>query len=1065
MPQEVILQTLGPCSVRIAGVPVILPAKGYALLAYLAASGRAIDRPLLAELLWGGPFASRSRQSLNQTLYTLNQLLPSHTLLVDKSRLGLNGAVIAADIEQLKHRFSNKQYAEVVNLYGGPFLSSLHFISEDFDDWRASVAARVDAEVLFACREMVADAAERADAAAAARFAEAGLAIHPLDEALLRVRIESLAATGAFHIAESEIAQQHANYVSLGEEAPTNLTDELQDIVRRARDTRPETESSTTSLPICGRNDELRVIKRSIEDAQTGAVVLVLRGPPGIGKSKLLQQGLRRAAIAGSRVMAYTCSEVDKALPYSAMAGLLRDGGHIIKSKEVSEHEAAVLASIVPDLFPEVGAVRQVSRLTIFETVALRLTAITQATPVAVAVDNYQWIDTSSRIMLAYLQKRLTNRPFLLLTAGRGDYSPVVHEDENSRTRFLAVEPLDDIDSAELIMTFEQQVSVHVPEELKKSLIQRVGGLPLLLLELLHHFRSVGNVSDYSKTLAIDTVDAILGRRLEHLSANAGQLLAAAAVLNREVHLFQLSHIAALDTISAAIAADELIKASILIDSVTIRFSHDLMRDVVIRRLSSAERIRWHYQAAIELARSGSDRFAEVAYHFEESGDAPSAYLYAQRSVAAAERMLADDAVDDAYARMLRCANRQQLPDVRVQWFRHLVHLGRLREAGYIGEAVRECFQARNDKEGEVLCSIVNFVNARCGAIAGSGSWPEAKEVIALTEEHTPERLAAVLWHLVDPIRNTGNHQILTEFGVGLATYARDRHQEPRVAAELYCVAALVTMLGEGFLSASQLAEAAVASAAFESDGPVLARALYARGTVALSAGQLQVSARDYETLLAESLSRFVPDEMRTRVKTNYSIVLLEQGRFDDAASVAQEALREAALPRRSYAFGNLALIALRAGDTEAVRHYCKALSHSYGDTGYTWIKAHVSALEGLAALQQGNRDLGRILARDAWNSLGSASAVTDSSPIIEVVARVAAADGDFSSAIMNLRQGQAHLRTRDLVAALRLQLIELELTDDRGGESLSSLRAEAARGHMWDLVRLADGLMLRTRA
>jgi Tfp pilus assembly protein PilF len=781
----------------------------------------------------------------------------------------------------------------------------------------------------------------------------------------------------------------------------------------------------------------------------------------------LLEQGLRRAAIAGSRVMAYTCSEVDKALPYSAIAALLRDGGHIIKSKEVSEHEAAVLASIVPDLFPEVGAVRQVSRLTIFETVALRLAAITQAAPVAVAVDNYQWIDTSSRMMLAYLQKRLANRPFLLLTAGRGDYSPVIHEDENSRTRFLAVEPLDDIGSAEMIKSFEQQVSVNVPEELKKSLIQRVGGLPLLLLELLHHFRNVGDVSDYSRTLAIDTVDAILGRRLEHLSANAGQLLAAAAVLNREVHLFQLSHIAALDTISAAIAADELIKASILTDSATIRFSHDLMRDVVIRRLSSAERIRWHYQAAIELARSGSDRFAEVAYHFEESGDSPSAYLYAQRSVEAAERILAEDAVDDAYARMLRCANRQQLPDVRVQWFRHLVHLGRLREAGYIGEAVRECFQARNDKEGEVLCSIVNFVNARSGsARTGSSSWPEAKEVIALTEEHTPERLAAVLWHLVDPIRNTGNHQILTEFGVGLATYARDRHQEPRVAAELYCVAALVTMLGEGFLSASQLAEAAVSSATFEPDGPVLARALYARGTVALSAGQLQVSAQDYETLLAERLSRFVPDEMRTRVKTNYSIVLLEQGRFDDAASVAQEALREAALPRRSYAFGNLALIAIRAGDTEAVRHYCKALSHSYGDTGYTWIKAHVSALEGLAALQQGNRDLARILAREAWNSLGSASAVTDSSPIIEVVARVAAADGDISSAIMILRQGQAHLRTRDLIAALRLQLIEFELTGDRGdGESLGSLRAEAARGHMWDLVRLADGLMLRARA
>lgn len=124
-----------------------LAGRPIALLAYLAVTGQAHDRNLLADLLWAEVAEAEARRNLRNTLYLLRQAVGDY-LRTDRQRVALDAtrprwvdvAVFAEQFANGYQRYPAEVVQEAFDLYQGDFLAGLHINDAPaFESW---VAAR-----------------------------------------------------------------------------------------------------------------------------------------------------------------------------------------------------------------------------------------------------------------------------------------------------------------------------------------------------------------------------------------------------------------------------------------------------------------------------------------------------------------------------------------------------------------------------------------------------------------------------------------------------------------------------------------------------------------------------------------------------------------------------------------------------------------------------------------------------------------------------------------------------------------------------------------------------------
>ena len=188
--------------------------KGMALLVYLAMNaGRAISRPVLADLLWGDRVDAQARQNLRQCLLTLRRDLEpamSGVLLADDHTIALRAEAIEVDALAFAAAANASDLAErqrCLTLIWGPFLENFQTGAEAFDEWVVAERTRLDALALRTFAEL----ADRFDAAGDGERAvlaqERLVAIDPGEEDRHR-RLLSLEAR--YRRADAALARQDA---------------------------------------------------------------------------------------------------------------------------------------------------------------------------------------------------------------------------------------------------------------------------------------------------------------------------------------------------------------------------------------------------------------------------------------------------------------------------------------------------------------------------------------------------------------------------------------------------------------------------------------------------------------------------------------------------------------------------------------------------------------------------------------------------------------------------------------------------------------------------------------
>jgi DNA-binding CsgD family transcriptional regulator len=343
---------------------------------------------------------------------------------------------------------------------------------------------------------------------------------------------------------------------------------------------------------IVGREPELATVRAFIGDADEGPVALVLEGEAGIGKSTLWLAALEYARERGLRVLSSRPAEAERGLAYVGLGDLLEGVlDHVLPTLSAPRRLALETALLVEEAPAEGVDPRALG-------VAVRssLQLLTEERPLVVAIDDVQWLDTSSADTLAFALRRVGESPVLLLLARRlfegGEPSAVERALDPKSIRRVDIGPLS-IGALHRLLrdrldrVFARQTLLHIHE--------RSGGNPFYALELA---RALGEEVDPLEPLPVpETLEELVRGRIAALPASTRAALAAASALGRP-------SLAVLQ--SAGFAETAFVPAfeGHVLERVgdTIEFTHPLLASFLYRGLAPPARRRVHRRLADVVA-------------------------------------------------------------------------------------------------------------------------------------------------------------------------------------------------------------------------------------------------------------------------------------------------------------------------------------------------------------------------------------------------------------------------------------------------------------------------------
>lgn len=318
------------------------------------------------------------------------------------------------------------------------------------------------------------------------------------------------------------------------------------------------------------RDRELAVLRTKLDELGEGrGGCLLVEGPAGIGKTRLLDELRRLAVAAGVWVRSARSSALEQGYEWGVVRQLLGAGAD------------GVLAS--DDRFAAIrGLVDVVERLA-------------DDAPFVLCVDDVQWCDAASLELLAYLVRRLEGLPVLVVLAVR---TGEVHQ-ADAVTELAADETVDVLHPGPLT---EQGTAALVTDRLGRgadtfvaTCHRMTSGNPLLLRQLLRALADQGVPPDAAH---VDTVRAVGSRaisslvalRLRRMPPAVTAVARAVAMLGPVADLRGVADLAQLSEEDAASALDVLARSEILRAGHPLDFVNPLVRDAIHADVPTGER-------------------------------------------------------------------------------------------------------------------------------------------------------------------------------------------------------------------------------------------------------------------------------------------------------------------------------------------------------------------------------------------------------------------------------------------------------------------------------------------
>ncbi|HEY3594998.1 MAG TPA: AAA family ATPase, partial [Polyangiaceae bacterium] len=448
-----------------------------------------------------------------------------------------------------------------------------------------------------------------------------------------------------------------------------------------------------------GRKDEIRRLGEILwQAASHRAQVVTLRGPPGIGKTRLLYEAERRLRKDEYRAAVYlaSCPPHGDALMFSGLTAMLQvlcgiregDAEERIEEVEPRLRSLGLLDEEVAAVLGLLGATRKEG----WTAAALRsgfarmVTSLCSDELHVFAWDSAQALDRASFEVLEHALERAAESRLVLIFALRDDapLHPLEHDPNHHTIRLGEL----DVDETRELIARRSGVE-EPPLELVEFCRERARGHPLFIEELIKELSDSGALVIRNRVVVeLDVrgdvalprpLRALVAARAARLPPDERRALSASAVLGEPIELATVAIMLGeplfkVERLTTSLEEKGLVRR---VDPGGVAFASPLLAEVVVDALPVEAQRQLHASAALALEVQHGDKVAEeadrLAAHLLAAGDRDGAALYLAH---AAERKLAarqyDEATVDALRALELCdAERHEATEL-VVWLKHL---------------------------------------------------------------------------------------------------------------------------------------------------------------------------------------------------------------------------------------------------------------------------------------------------------------------------------------------------------------------------------------------------------
>jgi ATP/maltotriose-dependent transcriptional regulator MalT len=393
---------------------------------------------------------------------------------------------------------------------------------------------------------------------------------------------------------------------------------------------------------IVGRVEQRAQLRHALDDAiDDGSRFVIIGGDAGSGKTTIVEAFVSDLfgplSDRKAQVIRGQCVPMgEEGLPYAPIVGALRDLVNQHGRDQVLEWVGTgrhALGALLPDLAAPPRESDDTIRLQLYEAVTMLLERASENGPLVVIMEDIHWADESTRHVLRFLARALTDAPVMIVTTYRSDeltrrhpLRPLLAEvGRLPGTVRVDVPNLERAEVAELLTELMERPPSNVIIDL---VYRRSEGIPYFVEELTRS--AVRGCVDMP-----DTLRDALNVRVLSLSDRTQQTLQLAAVAGTRVDHELLAAAAGASDGELESQLREAIDAAVLTaDETGYSFRHALLREVIHDDLLPGQHARLHARFARILEEhpelmSAEAAPLEIAHHWNAAHEVNKAFRWA----------------------------------------------------------------------------------------------------------------------------------------------------------------------------------------------------------------------------------------------------------------------------------------------------------------------------------------------------------------------------------------------------------------------------------------------------
>ena len=419
-------------------------------------------------------------------------------------------------------------------------------------------------------------------------------------------------------------------------------------------------------IQLVDRVEEMKLLREAVDRTIQGEGGLVfLYGEAGIGKTRLARELRAYARLRGIQVLYGRCPalfRMDGVPPYVLWSEVIRDYLEISSPEQlyrVVGFYPAEVAKLVPELGQKLRAIPQSFPISpeqeqnrLFEAVSQFITNISREAPLLVVLDDLQWTDPSSLLLLHYMARGVQKTPLLLLGAYRSTdidakhpLTPVLTELNRERLpQSIQLKRMSLSDVSEMIKSMLEQDDV--PAEFCKLIYEKTRGNPFFAEEVVRSLKeeeviyreeNKWKIKEVSKIEFPETVKNVIKARLDRLDEESQNVLTLASFVGNDFTLEAMCSLTGIEENKLLELMDKMLKTGLIKEREihgegVCSFADILVRDVVYESVSLLKRKKLHGVVGCALekvyAKKIDEHFGELASHFLEGGEKDKALDY-----------------------------------------------------------------------------------------------------------------------------------------------------------------------------------------------------------------------------------------------------------------------------------------------------------------------------------------------------------------------------------------------------------------------------------------------------